>query len=516
MKDGKCFMTIHISSVAFEGINTREVDVQVHISESGNSHFAIVGLPDKSISESKERIRPAINSLGLSFPFGRVVVNLAPGDLLKEGIHFDVPIAVGLMIFMGVLPRDIADQHVMVGELSLDGDLTAVNGVLPVAMYAKSKGKGIICPYSNGGEARWAGDLPVIAPQNLLQLVNHFKGTQVLSEPVLCRKNNKRACYPDLKDIKGQEVAKRVLEITAAGGHNLLMVGPPGAGKSMLAARLPGIVPELTSEEMLEISMIASISGGLHQGKLVVERPFRDPHHSCSVAAMVGGGKYPKPGEISLAHNGVLFLDELPEFQRAVLESLRQPIETGYITVARAQSHVTYPANFQLISAMNPCRCGYLYDAEKACSRAPRCGLDYQSKISGPLMDRFDIHLELSAVKPQDLEVLDEGESSSVVVSRVLAARKCQAARYASHSIMLNSQLDGDLLNQYCVLDEVSKSLMYQAVEKMGLSMRGYSRTLRVARSIADLEGENNILKQHVTEALNYRMFQQQLSRQIA
>ena len=359
-------MVSHVSTVAFEGIDVTPIDVQVQMA-SGLPAFAIVGLPDKAVGESKERVRAAIHALGLSLPAKRIIVNLAPADILKEGSHFDLPIAIGLLIAMGVLPQDEIASYVTLGELSLDGALLPVNGVLPAAIHAMSEGLGLICPASTGGEAAWSGLDSILAPSSLLALINHFKGEQVLSCPQSeAIEDGRRGT--DMREIRGQHTARRALEVAAAGGHNLLMIGPPGAGKSMLASCLPGILPPLDASEVLEASMVASIAGKLEGGKLSRCRPFREPHHSASMAAMVGGGKRALPGEISLAHHGVLFLDELPEFPRAVLESLRQPLESGRVTVARAQAHVTYPARFQLIAAMNPCRCGYLSDAERACT----------------------------------------------------------------------------------------------------------------------------------------------------
>ena len=367
-------MQARIKTVAFQGMDVREVDVQVMMA-SGLPAFTIVGLADKSVAESKERVRAALTSLGIGLPPKRITINLAPADLPKEGAHYDLPIALGVLTAMGILPSDELENYYVLGELSLDGSCNAVSGVLPAAVEAVAQGKNIICPEASGSEAAWARELEVLAPGSLLALINHFKGTQVLTPPqcgdILDEKLTLR-----LEDIKGQETAKRALEVAAAGGHNLLMTGPPGSGKSMLAARLPGLLPPLDAAEALEVNMISSIAGEMKEGRLTRRRPFRDPHHSASVAAMVGGGRGAKPGEVSLAHLGVLFLDELPEFNRQVLESLRQPVEVGRAVVARANLHVTYPARMQLVAAMNPCRCGHLDDATQACARAPKCAIE--------------------------------------------------------------------------------------------------------------------------------------------
>ncbi|NWG47507.1 MAG: YifB family Mg chelatase-like AAA ATPase, partial [Alphaproteobacteria bacterium] len=400
-------------TVAFLGIEPRPVDVQVQIL-GGLPAFVVVGLPDKAVAESRERVRGALSALGLSLPAKRVVVNLAPADLPKEGSHFDLPIALAVLGAMEVLSQDDMARYAALGELSLDGRITSVAGVLPAAIAANANGRGLICPQAQGPEAAWAGEIDIIAAPTLLAVVNHLKGIAVLDAPVprLADETGPRA---DLRDVKGQESAKRALEIAAAGGHNLLMIGPPGSGKSMLAQRLPGLLPPLTSQEALEVSMIASVAGLLAEGAIGRARPFRDPHHSASMAALVGGGRLARPGEVSLAHLGVLFLDELPEFTRQVLDSLRQPLETGETVVARAAAHVRYPSRFQLVAAMNPCRCGYLGDPDRACTKAPRCGADYQSRISGPLYDRIDLTVEVPAVTPGDLALPPPREGTAEV-----------------------------------------------------------------------------------------------------
>jgi magnesium chelatase family protein len=498
-------MVAHVTTVAFEGLKVTKVDVQVQVSP-GLPTFIIVGLPDKAVAESKERVRAALSAIGLSLPTRRVVVNLAPADLAKIGSHFDLPIALAMLVAMKIIPQDAADEYFCMGELGLDGKILPVSGVLPASIEAKSHGKGIICPEICGSEAVWAGDISILAAPTLLSLINHFKGSQVLSQPKIEIHNQKRF-YPDIRDIKGQENAKRALEIAAAGGHNILMMGPPGAGKSMLSSRLIGLLPPLEPQEILEVSIINSVAGRTAEGGLSSERPYRDPHHSTSMAALVGGGKRANPGEISLAHKGVLFLDELPEFNRDVLESLRQPIETGQVTVARANTHVTYPARFQLVAAMNPCRCGYIDDAERACTRAPKCAQEYQCKISGPLYDRLDIFIEVPALKPEDMMKEGNGESTEVVSKRVAKARAIQLNRYKgdNKNYYTNAEADGEYLEKTAAPDAEGKKLLMQAVDNLKISMRGYNRILRVARTIADLEGSENIQKNHIAEAISYR-----------
>ncbi len=496
-------MVARVRTVAFQGIEVSGVDVQVQVA-AGLPAFAIVGLPDKAVGESKERVRGALTAIGLALPAKRIIVNLAPADLAKEGTHFDLPIALGLLIALGALKPDDVAQYVCLGELGLDGSIAAVAGVLPAAIFAASQGAGLICPKVQGGEAAWAGEIDVLAPDHLIQLINHCKGTQVLSapRPQLAEED---ATYPDLKDIKGQESAKRALEIAAAGNHNLLMIGPPGSGKSMLAQRLPGLLPPLDPAEALETSMIHSLAGRLLDGKLKRRRPFRDPHHSASLASLVGGGARAKPGEVSLSHLGVLFLDELPEFQRATLEALRQPMESGRVSVARANAHVTYPARVQLVAAMNPCPCGHLDDAALACGRAPKCAQDYQARISGPLFDRIDLHIDVPAVSASDLTLPPPAEGSAQVAARVAKARAIQSARYRPHGIRTNAECDGELLERIAPIDEPSRKLLTQAIDKFRLSARGFHRVLRVARTLADLEGGGPVKQIHVAEALTYR-----------
>ncbi|MBV9554200.1 MAG: YifB family Mg chelatase-like AAA ATPase [Alphaproteobacteria bacterium] len=500
-------MVARIRTVAFHGVEVIDVEAQVTF-VPGLPAFHVVGLPDKAVAESRERVRGALAALGLALPPRHITVNLAPADVVKEGSHFDLPIALGLLAAMDVLPQDEIAGYLAVGELALDGSLTGVAGVLLAALAASGRDIGIICPLACGGEAAWAGEVEIVAAPTLLSIVNHFKGTQLLPPPE-AKLAPPRGAGLDLKDVKGQESAKRALEIAAAGAHNLLMIGPPGSGKSMLAARLPGILPPLEPAEALELGMIQSVAGGLRGGALLRERPFRDPHHSASLPALVGGGIRPRPGEISLAHQGVLFLDELPEFHRAALEALRQPLETGRVSVARANGHVTYPARIQLVAAMNPCRCGWLSEPGRACGRAPRCAQEYQAKLSGPLLDRIDLTIDVPAVSPADLALPPPAEASADVAERVAAARARQTARYAKlpadRRVRTNAEADGELLDRIATPEEAGRTLMARAAERLRLSARGYHRVLRVARTLADLDGAATVARRHIAEALSYR-----------
>ncbi|TCU59730.1 magnesium chelatase family protein [Novosphingobium sp. PhB57] len=496
-------MVALVSTVAYLGLEARAVEVQCQVAP-GMPGFALVGLPDKAVGESRQRVSAALTAMGLALPPKRITINLSPADLPKEGSHYDLPIALSLLAAMGIVDSEQLADFVAVGELALDGRVIPSPGVLLAALHASERDLGLICPAAQGSEARWADGIPVVAAPNLVSLLNHLKGTQVLPQPEPGRADPPKR-GPDLKQVKGQEVARRALEIAAAGSHNLLMSGPPGAGKSLLAACLPGILPELTAAEALEVSMIASVAGTLEEGRISRARPFRSPHHSASMAALTGGGLKVRPGEVSMAHLGVLFLDELPEFQRAVLDSLRQPLEIGEVTVARANAHVTYPARVQLIAAMNPCRCGYLSDPALACSRVPKCAADYQSKVSGPLLDRIDLHVEVDPVRAVDLALPPPSEGSAQVAARVGQARAVQTARLAGTGNRTNAELDGDLLETYATPDEAGRKLLMQAAEAMHLSARGYTRILRVARTIADLAGEEQVKRIHVAEALSYR-----------
>lgn len=504
MRAGKLVSLVtRVETVAYLGLEARTIEVQCQIAP-GLPGFHLVGLPDKAVNESRQRVQATLASLGLALPPKRITINLSPADLPKEGSHYDLPIALALLAAMGVTDAEQLGEHVAVGELALDGRIVASPGVLLAAMHAVGMGRGLICPGSQGAEASWAGELSVIAAPDLIALLNHLRGIQQLPAPARGT-IDVVAPGPDLAAVKGQETAKRALEIAAAGGHNLLLCGPPGAGKSLLAACLPGILPRLEPAEALEVSMVASVAGTLEGGRISRARPFRSPHHSASMAALTGGGMKVRPGEVSLAHLGVLFLDELPEFQRAVLDSLRQPLEAGVVTVARANAHVTFPARFQLIAAMNPCRCGHLGDPALGCSRAPRCAADYQAKLSGPLLDRIDLHVEVEAVSAADLALPPPAEGSAEVAARVARARAVQTARQAASGARTNAELDGKALEAHASPDEPGSRLLRQAAETLRLSARGYTRVLRVARTIADLAGQETIGRVHVAEALSYR-----------
>ena len=498
-------MVATVQTVAFQGIDARPVRVEVQVAP-GLPAFTVVGLPDKAVSEARERVRAALSAIGLALPAERITVNLSPADMPKEGSHYDLAIALGLLAAMGALAEDQVDRHLIMGELGLDGGLRPVSGVLPAALQATVMELGIVCPAEQGSEAAFAGDLDVVAAKHLMMVINQLRGDQLLArpEPELAEDTIDQ---PDLADVKGQESARRALEVAAAGGHNLLMIGPPGAGKSMLAARLPGLLPDMTPREALDASLVASVAGELVEGRVRRSRPFRAPHHSASQPALVGGGARARPGEVSLAHGGVLFLDELPEFPRSTLEALRQPIESGKVVIARAEAHVTYPAEFQLVAAMNPCRCGYLSDESRACSRAPKCALDYQARISGPLFDRFDMVIDVEALSAADLTLPPPTEDTNHVKTRVILARQRQAERYGAMGLPIdvNARVDGQDLASVSVLDAEGQALMQEAVERLKLSARGYHRVLRVARTIADLDGAEQLGEVHLAEALSYR-----------
>ncbi len=498
-------MVCRAHTVAFQGVDARPVEVQCAVSP-GLPAFSIVGLPDKAVSEARDRVRSALSAMSIALPSKRITINLSPADLPKEGSHFDLPIAMALLSALDIIPADAAEGAVALGELSLDGSLVPVVGALPAAMTAAAEERNLLCPSASSAEAAWVDATQVIGAASLGDIVRHFTGQTPLPAAtpgeVTLDPNNR-----DMREVKGQERAKRALEIAAAGRHHLIMIGTPGSGKSMLAARLPGILPPLTPTEALETSMIQSLCGLIDQGGISRTRPFREPHHTASMAAIAGGGKGAKPGEISLAHNGVLFMDEFPEFPRTVLETLRQPIETGEVMVARANAHVKYPCRFMLVAAANPCKCGYLSDPSRACSRAPGCGEDYLSRISGPLMDRFDLRIEVPPVAFTDLDLPPSGDSSADIAARVEAARDIQSRRFRdTPNTRQNADVEGKLLEEIAAPDAEGKELLLKAADKFGLSARAFHRILRVARTIADLEGADDIRRPHVAEALSFRI----------
>ncbi|MEO0882180.1 MAG: YifB family Mg chelatase-like AAA ATPase [Pseudomonadota bacterium] len=497
-------MVTRITTFAFEGVDAKPVDVQVHLS-GGNPYFGIVGLPDKAVGESRDRVRAAFSSLGLALPPKRIIVNLAPADLPKEGSHYDLAIALAILAAMGVIAPDALDGHAAMGELSLDGRLGAAIGVLPAAVAANGMDLRLICPAACGPEAAWAGGAAVAA-DNLIALVNHFSGRAVLAPPAQ-GELAKGPPVPDLRDVRGQETAKRVLEIAAAGGHNLLFCGPPGSGKSMLAQRLAGLLPPLSAQELLEVSQIQSIAGLLERGQLSRSRPYRAPHHSASMAALVGGGLKAKPGEISLAHHGVLFLDELPEFNAQALDALRQPLESGEAVIARANRHVRYPARFQLVAAMNPCRCGG-GTGGTTCRNAPACAERYQSRISGPLLDRIDLFHDTPPVTAIDLTLPPSHEGTVEVAARILECRHIQSERFDASDAdrrPINADATPPELDRFAAPDDAGQALLSTAAEQLSLTARGYHRVLKVARTIADLDGRNGVGRIHIAEALSYR-----------
>ncbi|MDR0367433.1 MAG: YifB family Mg chelatase-like AAA ATPase [Rickettsiales bacterium] len=499
-------MLAKVITSAFNGIDVIQVSVEVMISP-GLPKFVIVGLPDKAISEAKERISSAFTAMGFSLPAKRIIVNLAPADVLKEGSHFDLPIAMAILAALNIVPAEETAGYMMLGELSLDGGIKPVSGILPAAVGAASAGLGIVCPERQAHEAMWAGNRALLAASNLLELVNHFRGQQIIalpSEPMAFEEK-----YPvDMSDIKGQQTARRALEIAAAGGHHLLMIGPPGVGKSMLAQRLPTILPPMSAKEALDVSIINSISGVPMEHGLRLTRPFRSPHHTASQAALTGGGMRAKPGEVSLAHNGILFLDELPEFASSALDSLRQPLENGVISIARANGHITYPAKFQLVAAMNPCKCGHFRDPAKACSSAPICALKYQNRISGPIYDRIDLCVGVENVNPWELEKMSASESSSDIRERVLAARTFQSDRlekFYGEKGLSNARLSGRQIEESGAFEAEAMELLVKSCEKLGLSARGYYKIMRIARTIADMAAQPCATRYDIAEAMMFR-----------
>ena len=495
---------ISLNSIIFNGMDATQIDVQVQLSTGlSKPEFNIIGLADRAVKESAERIRNVLSALNLSLPPKRLTVNLSPADVEKSGSHFDLPILCGILCAIGILPESELSKYIIIGEVGLNGTIVKTNGILPASVWANQHGMGIICPGGQGAEARWAGHTNILAPFHVLELINHFKGTQILPIPPLSTPCTEQSTHMDMAEVHGQSAAKRALEIAAAGGHAMLMVGPPGSGKTMLASRLPTILPEMTPDEILETSIIYSIAGQLNGKSLITTRPFRSVHHTASAISLAGGGADARPGEISLAHNGVLFLDELPEFNRTTLEILRQPMESGKIMIARARRTATYPAQFQLIAAMNPCPCGHLGNAALSCSRAPRCAEAYQNKISGPLLDRIDLHVDVDPVNPWEMNKNDNThvETSAQIRARVIAARNRQIERQG----IPNAQLDGTILDTVAKLSDELTQFLNTAAEKMGMSARGYNRIRRIARTIADLRGAKNIEMTDLAEALSYR-----------
>lgn len=502
-------MISKILSGAIIGVEGYIVSVEADLSQ-GLPRFDIVGLPDSSVKESRERVHTAIKNTGFSIPAKRITINLAPADIRKEGPYFDLPIAVGILTSMGVIPQNSIKDIFMTGELSLDGGIRPINGVLPMIYGAYQNGiKTCVVPFENANEAALVSQVDIIAVSSLKELINHLKGSSIIppykTDVSKLYAENGAESFLDFCDVKGQENVKRGLEICAAGAHNVIMIGPPGSGKTMMAKRMPTILPDLSFEESIEVTKIYSVAG-LVQNKsaLVTKRPFRSPHHTISYSALVGGGKIPKPGEISLSHNGVLFLDELPEFQKNVLEVMRQPMEDGEVTISRVNGTITYPSNFMLIASMNPCPCGYYPDSKK-CSCSHIDISRYLGKISGPLLDRIDIQVEAPKVDYDDLGRGSQTEASAIIKSRVVRAQKIQAERYKNEHILFNSQLSSPQIDKYCVLDGQGKEMLKNAFDSMGLSMRAYHKILKVARTIADLENSESITPQHLAEAIQYR-----------
>ncbi|RJR17628.1 MAG: ATP-binding protein [Nitrospiraceae bacterium] len=503
-------MLSKILSATLIGIDAHTIEVEVDITSKGLPHFSTVGLPDAAVKESKDRVRTALKNTGFNFPLKQITINLAPADIKKEGSAFDLPIAIGIMVAEGVIEPDAVKSCLISGELSLDGRIKPVRGALSMALRARDdKLRGLILPRQNAKEAAVVEGVCVYGFESLPELIEFFKGTNG-TEPVhvdisaVMRENS--VYQDDFADVKGQEHVKRAIEVAATGGHNMLMIGPPGSGKTMLARRIPTILPEMTFEEALQTTRIHSAVGLLNHGQpLIATRPFRSPHHTLSDVAMVGGGAVPKPGEVSLTHNGILFLDELPEFKRNVLEVLRQPLEDGHVTISRALSSITYPASIMLVAALNPCPCGYLGDPRHQCTCSPFQIHRYRQRVSGPLLDRIDIHIEVPAVPYKDLSKDHCGETSERIRGRLQRARQIQIERYREDSIYSNAKMRSKHIKKYCLLDPDARTIIETAMYKLGLSARAYTRIVKVSRTIADLAGAENISAEHIAEAIQYR-----------